>query len=235
MNKQKTLWITALFFLLMGLAQFSWAEPSPEEDATEQARVAEFMNRAAKTQEEFLRRVKAVWDKPEASMTEVAETITGVSMKWFRAYPMPTLETKYYAVDLEYELHPDAPYHGSFVENVPEKAQKREKWYRLPAGVFIRDELWLSFYGQTRRDNPQRNLCVTAGKTREILGEPTQMHLEAIGHNRLFGYEYFDGKRRMTFRYDGVKRVPPRKSPLEVVLDRTKDTCLLEITYEYLY
>ncbi len=123
------------------------------------------------------------------------------------------------------------------MENVPVEAQKDSSGYgRLPAGVFIRDVLGLGFYGHTRRDNAQRNLCITAGKTREILGEPSQMHLKGINfENRAFGYEYIDGKRRMIFHYDGIKRVPRRGSPLEVVLERTKDTCLLELTYEYLY
>lgn len=204
---------------------------------SERARADELINHAAKTQEEFLIRVKMVWSKPEASMTEVAETITGVSVQRFNFFPVPDPETKYYALDLKYELHPDAPYLGAFAENRLEKAKiDSPGYYSLPAGVFIRDDLWLSFNGQTRIDNTQRNLCVTAGKTREILGEPTQMHLKGINFdNRAFGYEYIDGKRRMTYRYDGIKRVPRRRSPLDVVLERTKDSCLLMFTYEYLY
>jgi hypothetical protein len=189
-----------------------------------------------KTQEEFLMRVKTVWNKPEANMTEVAETITGVSGQRFSSSPVPDPETKYYPLDLKYELHPDAPYHGAFVENRLEKAKRDSPGhYRLPAGVFIRDDLRLTFYGQTRRDNPQRNLCVTAGKTREILGEPTKMHLKAIRHAESFGFEYIDGKRRMTFEYDGADRVPLSERRVEVILEKSKDTCLLELTYEYLY
>lgn len=235
MNKQKAIWNVILLILFMGLAQFSWAE-SNQEKATEQARTAELISHAAKTQEEFLRRVKTVWDKPEASMTEVAETITGVSVQRFNSSPVSAPETKYYALDLKYEIHPDAPYYGAFAENRLEKAKRDSPGsYRLSAGVFIRNDLWLTFYGQTRRDNPQRNLCVTAGKTREILGEPTRMHLKAIRRAETFGFEYIDGKRRMTFKYDGADRVPLSERRLDVILEKSKDTCLHELTYEHIY
>lgn len=236
MNKQKTIWSTFLLFLLTGLGQLSWAEPIQEKQEAERVRATNIISHAAKTQEEFLMRVKTVWNNAEASMTEVAETITGVSGQRFSSSPVPDPETKYYPLDLKYELHPDAPYYGAFAENRLEKAKRESTGdYRLPAGVFIRDDLWLTFYGQTRRDNPQRNLCVTAGKTREILGEPTKMHLKAIRHAESFGFEYIDGKRRMTFEYGGADRVPLSERRLEVILEKSKDTCLHELTYEHLY
>jgi Tfp pilus assembly protein PilE len=208
------IFICGIPLLLALIACASLAETLQD---AEKARAQAVIDYAAKTPEEFMQRVKAAWDKPNANIIEACKIITEVPLERFVAtrYSLDHENTKRYIIDTSPEINPETPYSVACTLNYIRQNQSY-------------DAVSLGFRGKARRDNPQRILCITISHVKTVLGEPDRMIFNRDGrYVSGFEFTYVNGERTMWFKFDGANGL--KSSP--DLFERNKNICALGFSY----
>ncbi len=150
MNKQKTLWITALFLLLIGLLQLSFAENIQEDRETERALAENIQANLPQTPEKLLQVFKDLLTNPDVDGEEFCEKRLGIDRKIWR---MDVLEK---SLDKKllgpFDKYPLAPF--EFVEaaiNRQDKLGVLVLWFYKNPSFHITPELIREILGETER------------------------------------------------------------------------------------
>jgi hypothetical protein len=174
MNKQTTLWIATLFFLLMGLVQFSWAEPSLEEQSAEQAKEEQLQTNVPQTPEELLQMFKDLLADPDVDGKEFCEKRLGIDRRSWVKSKLPRTSDKEH-LEMAFSSPPLPPAPFEFVEAYTNHQDKLK--------VLV---LW--FY-----KNP--SFRITPALTRQILGETERI---GVAHPRA---DASRGQYRVSYQY----------------------------------
>ena len=173
MSKQKTTWIAALVFLLMGLVQAVWAEPALEEQAAERVNNANIQVNVPKTPEKLLQVFKDLLADPDVDGQEFCEKRLGIDRSsWVESNPR-TIYKKHLEPSFGSPPLPSAPFH--FQEATINHQDK--------LSVLV-----LTFY-----KNP--SFRITPALTRQILGEPENISVSEPN------VDYSPGQYRISYRY----------------------------------
>ena len=198
MKKNIMLRMVVFFSLILLTPCWLCAEMRAKEEA---AWVEELRATVQKSPEEFMKRLKSLWDNPQSSSVEYAEKMSGMKLARWEILKKADVIRKVnrrmvnrYSIELKHEVYPDFPY--NFYVVTPVVGEIADK-----------TSFGAGFRGVKEIGEPNRWVCVTPKLTKEMFGEPTEIK---EGHIRggetpdgdYIYYKYVNEKKNMTFRYD---------------------------------